>query len=438
MSQISNETTSSSEPFEATDQGGPTEATGSSGLPEVAGGQGGQEIVAVRRLDFSQPTKFTTDLRRRVERALDQFCESSAVRLSSELKATVELRLSDSSQLTWAAAKSQLPAESVALSVDADEIGTRMLLSVELPLVLQSVECLLGGDASQAPAERRLSEIDWMLAERLSSAFVAQLSAAWHELAGATLKLGELDMEADAGVSVPAGEPTLSLTLESRIEGVKSSMALLIPWTSIEPLAADIRGMGGHPQQADPHEAEAVRRGLAGAQVTLRAEVGSVEMPLERMLGLEPGMLLELEERVEDGIRLCAEGVSLGRGRPGFSGARRAIKLESLSEPTLRVDKYAKLGRSELNRARSRMGNGASAPEEGGLLHNVFVRVWVELGRAHLQFGRVLELMPGAVVELDQGVEAPVDLFVNGLCFAHGGLVVTGDGEWGVRVDELA
>lgn len=411
--------------------------------PEVgeahdAGGEGSQELVTVRRLDFSQPTKFTTDLRRRVERTLDQFCEALATRLSAELKATVELRLADCSQLTWAAAKAQLPAESIALSVEAEGIETRMLLNVELPLVLQALECLLGGDAAQAPAERRLSEMDWMLTKRLSGTWVSQLSVAWHELAGVALKLGELDMEADAGVVVPVGEPTLSLMLESRIDGLKSSMSLLIPWTAIEPVAAQIRGMGGRPQHADPHEAEAVRRGLAGAQVTLRAEVGSVEMPIERMLGLAPGMLLELEERVEDGVRLCAEGVSLGRGRPGFSGARRAIKLESLSEPSLRVDKYAKLGRSELNRARARMGSGPNTPDDRGILHSIFVRVWVELGRAHLQFGRVLELLPGAVVELDQGVDAPVDLFVNGLCFAHGGLVVTGDGEWGVRVDELA
>jgi flagellar motor switch protein FliM len=392
----------------------------------------------VTRLDFSQPTKFTTDLRRRVERALDQYCEALSTRLSAELKAVVELRLADSSQLTWAAAKAQLPADSIALAVEAQSIGTRMLLNIELPLMLQALECLLGGNPAQAPAERRLSEIDWMLAKRLSALMVSQMSLTWHELAGVELGGGELDMEADAGVLAPVGEPTLSLRLESRIESLQSAISLLIPWTAIEPVAAHIRGVSGRPQEADPHEAEAVRRGLAGAQVTLRAEVGSVEMPIERMLGLAPGMLLELEERVEDGVRLCAEGVPLGRGRPGCSGSRRAIKLESVSPPSPRATKYAKLGRGELDRARAHMGGNPKASDGRGILHSVFVRVWVELGQAHLPFGGVLELLPGAVVELDQGVEAPVDLLVNGLCFAHGGLIVTGDGEWGVRVDELA
>jgi len=148
-------------------------------------------------------------------------------------------------------------------------------------------------------------------------------------------------------------------------------------------------------------------------------------------------MLLDLHERVEDGVRVCAEGVPLGRGKPGCSGARRAVKLESVSKPSPRADKYPKLARGELERARARMSRGTKGAGQG-ILNSVFVRVWVELGRAHIPFGRVLDLTPGAVLELDQGAEAPVDLFVNGLCFAHGGLVVTGEGEWGVRVDELA
>ena len=43
-------------------------------------------------------------------------------------------------------------------------IERHMLLSVELPLVLQALECLLGGEAAQRPTERHLTEIDWVLA----------------------------------------------------------------------------------------------------------------------------------------------------------------------------------------------------------------------------------------------------------------------------------
>jgi flagellar motor switch protein FliN/FliY len=67
----------------------------------------------------------------------------------------------------------------------------------------------------------------------------------------------------------------------------------------------------------------------------------------------------------------------------------------------------------------------------------VHVRVWAELGRTTLPLGRALDLPPGTVVELDQSADAPIELFVNGMCFAHGTLQVAGDGEWAVQIDTL-
>jgi len=404
---------------------------------EEEDGQAGEAAARIRALDFSQPTKFTTELRRRIGRALDLFCEALGAWMAGELKAEVEVSLTDVSQHTWAAAKAQLPADSIAVAIAADSIERNMLLSVELPLVLQSLECLLGGEAAQAPSERHLTEIDWVLTRGVLDAVVHQLSVAWDELGAPELRRGEVDIEGDAGVLTPIGEPTLSVALEAKIDGLSSAMSLLIPWAAIEPVTESIRGGGGEPAAPDPHVADALRRGVASAHVLLRAEVGSVQMPIEHMLELAPGALLSLEDPSSQGVLLFAEAVSIGRGHPGRSGARRAVKLASTSEPAVRADTYAKLGRGELERARAHLDGTRENPEGRAVLRSIFVRVWAELGRTHLALGRALELAQGAVVELDQAAEAPVELFANGLCFANGSLVVTGDGAWGVQVAEL-
>jgi flagellar motor switch protein FliN len=69
-------------------------------------------------------------------------------------------------------------------------------------------------------------------------------------------------------------------------------------------------------------------------------------------------------------------------------------------------------------------------------LADVKLRVWAELGRTALPLGDTLQLPLGSVVELDRAVEAPVDLFVNGLRFAHGRLMVR-DERWAFELDEL-
>ncbi len=54
-----------------------------------------------------------------------------------------------------------------------------------------------------------------------------------------------------------------------------------------------------------------------------------------------------------------------------------------------------------------------------------------------MPLGHALELPPGTVVELDQGAQAPIELFAGGLPFAQGSLQVSAEGEWAVQVQAL-
>ncbi len=70
-------------------------------------------------------------------------------------------------------------------------------------------------------------------------------------------------------------------------------------------------------------------------------------------------------------------------------------------------------------------------------LSDIRLRVWAELGQTQLPLASTLGLPVGAVIDLDCAADAPVDLFVNGLAFAQGHLLVTDDGEWAVRLETL-
>jgi len=93
-------------------------------------------------------------------------------------------------------------------------------------------------------------------------------------------------------------------------------------------------------------------------------------------------------------------------------------------------------------------GTGAATPDVGGdgeeqlslddALRDIRVRVWAELGRARVPIGQAPAMPAGSVLELDRKAEDPVDLYVNGLRFASGTLVLTEDGEWALRLAEVA
>ncbi|NLG18288.1 MAG: flagellar motor switch protein FliN [Fibrobacter sp.] len=82
-------------------------------------------------------------------------------------------------------------------------------------------------------------------------------------------------------------------------------------------------------------------------------------------------------------------------------------------------------------------GAPIKAPKENiEMLLDVDLDVSIELGRSSLTIKRILELAPGAVVELDRMAGEPVDLLVNNKVVAKGEVVVI-DESFGIRIVSL-
>ena len=47
----------------------------------------------MRAVDFTRPTKFTSDQERRLKRSLEAFCRTASTRLSAELRVPLELEV---------------------------------------------------------------------------------------------------------------------------------------------------------------------------------------------------------------------------------------------------------------------------------------------------------------------------------------------------------
>lgn len=80
----------------------------------------------------------------------------------------------------------------------------------------------------------------------------------------------------------------------------------------------------------------------------------------------------------------------------------------------------------------------AIAPEirNIGVLLDIDMKLTVELGRARMKIRDIMNLSPGAVVELGKAPNEPVDIMVNGVLLARGEVVVV-DEQFAVRITKL-
>jgi flagellar motor switch protein FliM len=285
----------------------------------------------MRAVDFSRPTKFTTDHQRRITRAIDAFCLGAATRLGAELRTSVEFETLNTTQVTWAAAQALLPAHSLAVIIVLEPLGTRALLTIESQFVLTAIEGLLGGTTDRAQKPRRFSEIDWMLSRRLVESIVHQLSAAFHELGGnLSFTVEDIAEQTDATSIASVSEPTFVVMVEARIAGHSTAVSVLVPWITIDPIADVIAGRDTRP--VGLHEDSGMEKALAAAPVTIRAEVASLDLPVADVLSLEPGSVIRLGASAADGVSLFAENVRIARAQPGANGVRRAVQIQAHEE----------------------------------------------------------------------------------------------------------
>ena len=293
-----------------------------------------QRRRSMRAVDFTRPTKFTSEQERRLKRSLEAFCRTASTRLSAELRVPIELEVINSTQLTWSNAHAQVVPGSITSLVEVQPIGTRMMLSCEQGLVLAAIELLLGGSELGDLRERRLTDIDFALARHFCDRMCAQLSVIWTDLAQLELAVVGIETHMETAQMVPVSEPTLSFTMEARLGGQSSTVALLLPWGAIAPVSDRFSSRDDAPDRG-ADEIERVRRAVGHVEMTVRAEVASIELPIEQVLALQPGDVLSLGAPAEAGVTLFADKVPVHRAKPGRSGSRRAVQvIERIARPS--------------------------------------------------------------------------------------------------------
>ena len=286
----------------------------------------------VRDIDFSRPSKFAQDQQRRLERAHESFARTAGQRLSTELLTQIELDVLSLDQLTWSSAISQIPQPSICATIEFRPLGTQVLMTAELGLMLRLAERLMGGTSATVVKPRELTEIEIALVRRVFDTLLEQLGVTWSELAGMTTHLLGIESQIANVNLAPPSEPTLMLTIEVRVDGSSSTMALVLPHRAVEPALEHLSGSQFGAVQIDTEAQAAVRTGLEAVAVAIRAEVASRHMPVEEVLALKPGDVLRFRVPAAEGVTLCAGHVPAHRGQPGRNGNWRAVQVIGRAE----------------------------------------------------------------------------------------------------------
>ena len=213
--------------------------------------------------------------------------------------------------------------------------------------------------------------------------------------------------------------------------GLRGEMSLRLPSASVvrlaqifmsepmsEPAAPAVEVTSDHREAA-----EELLRQVAGLVATsLKASWGEVQLRLDPSAGAPswpPSSTVWLRAGTDPSTAALLE-VHLSAALVAALRAEKAEAAQPAASPAPPATCSAETGQTKLN-----------------LLMDVELSVTLRFGSRRLLLREVLDLIPGAVVDLDRQVEEPVDILLDGRLLARGEVVVL-DGNYGVRVTEVA
>jgi flagellar motor switch protein FliN len=98
--------------------------------------------------------------------------------------------------------------------------------------------------------------------------------------------------------------------------------------------------------------------------------------------------------------------------------------------------KLANVARAQFNELGPSAGGATGQEMNLNLILDVAVTLALEVGRARMSVRDLLQLAPGAIVELDRLAGEPLDVLVNGVRIARGEVVVVDD-KFGIRLTDV-
>jgi flagellar motor switch protein FliN/FliY len=174
-------------------------------------------------------------------------------------------------------------------------------------------------------------------------------------------------------------------------------------------------------------------RGGAVATVLVKVE----EFPDQKILiVLDDNLLSGIKMKISSRVSSVSADTSLASlGLPSSSGGMGSVGMGSavgnVSGGGMAVAPPPSFVPQHSGGAFGSTGNKAL-----DLLMDIELPIVIELGRSQMSLKRILELGPGAIVEMDRLAGEPVDILINGKVVARGEVVVV-DENFGVRILSL-
>lgn len=274
-----------------------------------------------------------------LEVVFDRLVRMMSTSLRNFTSDNVEVSLDQISSVRFGDYLNSIPLPAMLAVFKAEEWDNSALMVIDSAMIYSIVDVLLGGRRGTAAMRiegRPYTTIERNLVERLVRVVLADVSGAFDPLSPVTFRFDRLETNPRfATIARPANAAVLA-KLRIDMEDRGGRIEVLIPYATLEPIRELLLQMFmGEKFGRDSIWETHLGSELLMTDMSMRAVLDEVSMPLGDVMNWKVGSRLMLNVKPDDMVELRAGDVPLFRGRMGRKSGKIAVKVEqaALHEP---------------------------------------------------------------------------------------------------------
>src|SRR6218665_2502485 len=266
-----------------------------------------------------------------LEIVFDRLVRLATTSLRNFTSDNVEVAMDSISSVRFGDYLNSIPLPAILSVIKAEEWDNYGLLTVDSSLIYSMIDVLLGGRRTGGTIRvegRPYTTIELALARRMIEVILEDTHKAFEPLTPVHFKGERLETNPRlAPISRPANAAILiELRIEMADRGGK--IEILLPYSTIEPIREQLLQMYmGEKFGRDPIWEGHLATEIFAADVEVEAILHEVELPLSRVLGMQPGDTVMFERSPNDPIKLRCGDVELTEAVMGHIGNHVSVRV---------------------------------------------------------------------------------------------------------------
>ncbi|HOV38822.1 MAG TPA: flagellar motor switch protein FliM [Spirochaetales bacterium] len=292
----------------------------------------------IKIYDFKRPDKFSKEQIRTVSIMHETFARLTTTSLSAQLRSLVQVHVASVDQLTYEEFIRSIPNPTTLAVINMDPLKGSAILEIDPAITFSIIDRLFGGKGESAKVTRDLTDIEQSVMEGIIVRVLGNMREAWSQVIDLRPRLGQIETNPQFAQIVPPTEMVVLVTLETKVGDVEGMMNFCIPYLTIEPIISKLSAQYWYSsvrRGATTENLNILRERLSTVDVTVVAEVGSMQLTVREVLALSVGDVIRIPDvRAHDPMVLKVGNQPKFLCKPGVVGKKIAVQIVRKLEET--------------------------------------------------------------------------------------------------------